>query len=174
MKVNIFQEIKLGKEVFIPKRFDENSFEMDWTMQAGGKVPSHFHKYCDEHFTIKKGEILFIVNGKKITKKVGEELFIPKGIPHAINNIGNDTVQATVNFSPCADSHRLFEILVLIDEKNTGNPVNMIKYFYLAPRLGLKEFSTPSSAFVLSILNGLCTIMGKLMGWDKLLLKLKD
>lgn len=172
MKVNIFREIKLGKEIFIPKQYDENSFVMDWNMQAGGKVPTHFHKYCDEHFKINKGEILFIVNGQKITKKAGEELFVQKGIPHALNNIGKDSVQVTVSYSPCADTHRLFEILVQLDEKNTGNPINMIKYFYLAPRLGLKEFSTPSPAFISSILNGLSTFIGKLLGWNKLLLKI--
>lgn len=173
MNVNIFREIKLGKEVFIPKHYNENSFVMDWAMQAGGKVPTHFHKYCDEHFKITKGEVLFTVNGEKIIKKVGEELFVPKGIPHALNNIGKDDVQVTVTYSPCADTHRLFEILVQVDEKNNGSAIKMIKYFYLAPRLGLKVFSTPSSVFVLSILNGLSSLMGKLLGWDKLLIKFK-
>jgi quercetin dioxygenase-like cupin family protein len=171
MKVNIFKEIKLGKEIFIPKHYDENSFVMDWTMQAKGKVPMHFHKYCDEHFKITKGQMVFIVNGQKIIKKQGEELTIPKGTTHAINNLGNTEVQLTVSYTPCADTHRLFEILVQLDEKNEGKPINMIKYFYLAPRLGLKEFSTPSPAFVLSILNGLSTLIGKLLGWDKLINK---
>lgn len=174
MKVNIFREIKLGKEVFIPKHYDENTFVMDWTMQAGGKVPTHFHKFSDEHFKITKGEVEFTVSGEKISKKAGEELFVPKGIPHAINNSGKDAVQITVTYSPCADTHRLFEILVQVDEKNTGSQIKMIKYFYLAPHLGLKEFSTPSPAFILSILNGLSTFMGKLMRWDKLLQKIKQ
>jgi quercetin dioxygenase-like cupin family protein len=173
MKVNIFREIKLGKEIFIPKHYDENSFVMDWIMQAGGKVPTHFHNYCDEHFIINKGEILFTINGQKITKKQGQELTIPKGTPHAITNTSNDKVQVTVSYSPCADTHRLFEILVQLDEKNEGNPVNMIKYFYLAPRLGLREFSTPSPAFILTILKTLSSLMGKLLGWHKLIDKFK-
>ena len=174
MKINIFKEINLGKEVFIPKHYDENSFVMDWTMEAGGKVPPHFHKYTDEHFKINKGEILFTVNGQKMLKKQGEELFVPKGIVHTLSNSGKGQVHVTVTYSPCADTHRFFEIMATLDDKNTGSPNNIIKYLYLAPRLGLKEFSTPGSAFVLSILNGLTSIMGKLLGWDKLLLKFKE
>jgi quercetin dioxygenase-like cupin family protein len=92
MKTDIFRPLKIGKEVFHPTSFDENSFVMNWTMEAGGAVPQHVHKYMDEHFTITKGEILFTVNGKKIIKKEGEELFIPKGTAHSIKNQTKDSI----------------------------------------------------------------------------------
>ncbi len=174
MKVNIFREIKLGKEVFIPKHYDENSFVMDWTMEAGGKVPPHFHKYTDELFTINKGEILFTVNGQKILKKQGEELFVPKGIPHALTNAGKENVNVTVKYSPCADTHRMFEIIALLDVSNKGSAVNMMKYFYIAPRLGLKEFSNASPAFIMSIFNVIITVTGSILGWKKLVDKFKN
>lgn len=171
MTTNIFRPIKLGKEVFHPKSYDENSFIMDWTIEAKGKVPTHVHNHMNEHFAITKGEILFEVNGEKIIKKAGEELFVPKGTPHSVTNLIKAQVGVTVKYSPCADTHRMFQIIATLDETNPGSIMNMIKYFYLVPRLGLKEFSIIKPAFVMRFMNGIVTIMGKLSGWDRLVKK---
>ncbi|MCZ2278550.1 MAG: cupin domain-containing protein [Bacteroidia bacterium] len=168
MTTDILRPIRLGKEVFHPKSYDENSFVMDWTVEAGGKVPPHVHHHMDEHFKITKGEITFQVNGEKITKKVGEEFFVPKGTVHSVTNAIKGQSGMTVKYSPCADTHRMFQILSTLDKENTGSIMNMIKYFYLVPRLELKEFSAVSPAFLMSIMNVIITIMGKLSGWDKL------
>ena len=173
MQTNIFRPISFGKEVFYPKSFDENSFIMDWTMEAGGMVPPHLHKYSDEYFTVTKGEVLFTVNGEKITKNVGDTLLVPKGTPHSIKNPGKGQIGLTVKYSPCADVHRMFQIVAALDETNPGSIMNMVKYFYLSPRLGLKDFSTPQPAFAMTIMSGIVTLIGKLSGWDKLIDKFK-
>jgi quercetin dioxygenase-like cupin family protein len=167
MNTNVFRPIKLGKEVFYPKSYDENSFVMDWTVEAGGKVPPHVHFHMDEHFIITHGEITFQVNSEKILKKAGEEFFVPKGIVHSVTNTNKDQSAMTVTYSPCADTHRMFQILSILEEENPGSATNMMKYFYLAPRLGLKEFSTVSPPFLMNFLNGVVTIIGKLFGWNK-------
>ena len=46
--------------------------------------------------------------------------------------------------------------------------MSMVKYFYIYPRLGLKEFSAIHPPFAMSIMSGIVTVMGKLSGWDKL------
>lgn len=168
MSKNIFRPISFGKEVFYPKSYDQNSFIMDWTMEAGGMVPPHLHKYSDEHFTVTKGEVLFTVNGEKIIKTVGDTLLVPKGITHSIKNPGNGQIGLNVTYSPCADVHRMFQIVSALDETNPGSVMNMVKFFYISPRLGLKEFSTPQPAFIMTIMSGIVTVMGKLSGWDKL------
>ncbi len=173
METNIFRPISFGKEVFYPKSYDENSFIMDWTMEAGGMVPPHLHKYSDEHFTVTKGEVLFTVNGEKITKQVGDTLLVPKGTPHSIKNPGKGQIGLTVKYSPCADVHRMFQIVAALDETNPGKVMNMVKYFYLSPRLGLKDFSTPQPAFAMTIISGIVTLIGKLSGWDKLIAQFK-
>ncbi len=173
MTTNIFRPIRMGKEVFHAKSFDENSFVMDWTIEAGGKVPPHVHYHMDEHFTVTNGEITFLVQGEKITKKTGEQFFVPKGTVHSVTNPVNGKSEVTVQYSPCADTHRMFHILSTLDEERPGSMMNMMKYFYLVPRLGLKEFSTVSPAYLMRILNGLVTVTGKLSGWDKLIDKFK-
>jgi quercetin dioxygenase-like cupin family protein len=173
MSTDIFQPIKLGKEVFHPKSYDERTFEMDWTIDEGGKVPPHFHHYSDEHFKIIKGEILFQVDGEKITKKEGDVFFVPKGTTHSVTNTHKGQSAMAVQYMPCADIHKMFEILATLNKSNPGSMLNMMKYFYLAPRLGLKGFSTLSPAWMMRAMNGSLSILGKLSGWDKLLLAFK-
>jgi len=173
MATNIFRPIKFGKEVFYPKSYDENSFVMDWTMEAGGMVPPHKHEFMDEQFTVTKGEVLFTVNGKKVTKKVGEVLLVPKGTPHSIKNPVKGQIGLTVKYSPCSDTHRLFEMIATFDETNPGKVMNMLKAFYVGSRIGLKPFSTPHPAVASSIINFIVTVTGKVSGWDKLVTKFK-
>jgi quercetin dioxygenase-like cupin family protein len=168
MSTNIFRPIKFGKEVFHPKSYDKNSFVMDWTIEAGGKVPTHVHNHMDEHFLITEGEILFEANHGRILKKTGETYFVSKGTDHSVSNAINGRSGMTVTYSPCADVHRMFEILATLDESSPGSVMNMVKYFYLAPKLGLKEFSTPQPAIAMIIITGLVSVVGKLSGWNKL------
>ncbi|MBK7762688.1 MAG: cupin domain-containing protein [Bacteroidetes bacterium] len=173
MTTNIFRPIKFGKEIFHAKSYDENSFVMDWRVEAGGKVPPHIHYHMDEHFSITQGEIIFHVNGEKITKKSGEDFFVSKGTLHSVTNANKGQSAITVTYSPCADTHRMFHILAALDEENPGSVMNMMKYFYLVPRLGLKEFSSIHPAYLMNILNHTVTFIGKLSGWDKLIAKFK-
>ena len=146
---------------------------MDWTIEGGGKVPSHVHNHMDEHFKISLGEIQFIVDGERIVKRVGEDLFVPRGTIHSVTNNTKGKAGMTVTYSPCADTNRMFEILSTLDDEKPNSMMNMMKYFYLVPRLGLKEFSSLRPVFIMSIMNGLVTMMGKLAGWDKLIAKFK-
>jgi quercetin dioxygenase-like cupin family protein len=173
MTNDIFRPIRLGNEVFHPKSYDENSFVMDWTVEAGGKVQPHVHIHMDEHFKITKGEVLFNVDGQIITKRAGEEFFIPKGTTHSLSNSINEEACMTVTYSPCADTHRMFEILSALDKENPNSMINMMKYFYLVPRLGLKEFTSARPAFLMSIMAGVVAVLGKLQGWNKLINRFK-
>lgn len=173
MASKIFRPLKFGKETFHATSYDEQSFVMNYLLESGGAVPPHVHKHMDEHFLVKRGVMTFTVAGKKIMKQQGEDVFVPKGVTHAIKNAGTDQVEMVVTYSPCADTHRMFEIIVALDAENPGSMMNMVKYFYLAPRLGLKEFSSPRPAFVMHILTFIVTVMGKLSGWDKLIAKFR-
>ena len=168
LKTDIFRELKMGKEVFHPLEYNTDSFTMNWTMEKGGKVPPHFHEYMNEHFTVTKGEVTFVVNGAKITKKTGEEFFVAKGVPHSIVNKYGSQIGLKVRYEPCADTHRLFEIIAVLDKQKPGSMVNMLKYFYLYPRLGLKPFSSVHPKFVMTIMQGIVTVVGKVSGWRKL------
>jgi len=168
MNQNILREITIGKETFHPLRYDETMFVMDWKLQPGASVPSHLHEHFDEHFLITSGVVHFKYEGKDIIKKQGEELFVTKGAAHSVSNKSQEEISIRVTYSPCADIHKMFEILDVLDKKNPGSAMNLVKYFYLFPRLGLKSFSTPQPAAIGKILSVAATVLGTVSGWKKL------
>lgn len=167
MATDIFRPITFGKETFHAQSFDAQSFVMHWTVAKGGKVPGHYHQHMDEHFLITEGEILFAVNGEKILKKAGESYFVPKGVVHAVINHNKGNSSAKVTYSPCADTHRMFEIIAALDNDRPGSMMNMMIYFYLVPKLGLKEFSTIHPKMVMAIMRGLVNTIGFFGRWKK-------
>ncbi len=174
MTSNIFRPFKFGKETFHPQSFDENSFVMNFSLEKGGAVPPHTHQHCDEHFKVVKGEMKFTMNGKTIMKKAGEELYVPKLTPHTQANAGNETAELVISFHPCADTHRLFQILNIIEPNPSISMTTMMKAMYVMDKLKMKQFSHPHPAMANSIIYSIVNIMGKLSGWDKLITKYSD
>jgi quercetin dioxygenase-like cupin family protein len=174
MTSNIFRPFKFGKETFHPQSFDENSFVMNFSLEKGGAVPPHTHQHCDEHFKVVKGEMKFTMNGKTIMKKAGEELYVPKLTPHTQANAGNETAELVISFHPCADTHRLFQILSIIEPNQSISMTTMMKAMYIMDKLKMKQFSHPHPAMANSIIYSIVNIMGKLSGWDKLITKYSD
>ena len=173
MNAIIYEPFSFEKQTFKCVSYDDSEFIMNWAMEPNGSVPTHIHKYSDEYFFITKGEVEFKVNGETILKKAGEELLVKKGIPHSITNNTKEEIAVKVKYTPCADIHRMFLIMATLDKSNPGSSLNIAKYFYLVPRLGLKEFSTPQPEIIFKILTVVFTAVGKLSGWDKLVEKFK-
>jgi len=161
------------KQTFQCVSFKESTFVMNWSMEPKGKVDPHIHKYSDEHFLITKGEVQFKVDGETLIKKQGDELLVKKGIVHSIVNKTAEDIEVIVSYSPCADIHRMFFIMATLDKSNPGSSVNIAKYFYLVPRLGLKEFSTPQPEMVFKMITLILTIAGTFLRWGKLVKKFK-
>jgi quercetin dioxygenase-like cupin family protein len=65
-----------------------------WTSKNGGEAIEHIHEY-DEYFVVIQGQYTVIIEGKHIPINVGEEYFIPRGIPHGGKSIpGTRTINA--------------------------------------------------------------------------------
>lgn len=173
MTTNIFKPLTFGKETFIPREANESKFVMDWFLEAGGGVPPHIHKYMDEHFAVIEGEVTFMVSGKPVVKKAGEELMVPMHTVHGIKNKSGKRIGITVTYSPPSDTARMFEIMSALNEEKPGSMMSMVKYFYIAPRIGLKDFSNPQPAWVEGLLSGIVGIMGVLGGWNKYVKRFK-
>jgi mannose-6-phosphate isomerase-like protein (cupin superfamily) len=173
MPINIYKKIKLGKETFLPIPAADGTFKMDWWMEAGGSVPNHVHRYMDEHFTIISGTATFNVAGKTEVKQAGESLFIPKGTIHGIKNKSTTTLNIQVVYTPPSDTVQMFQIIHFLNQKYPDQASNMVKYFYMFPRLGLLPFSEIPSPMVMKILSGVLTIVGFFAGWNKLVSEYK-
>jgi len=65
-----------------------------WTNPNGGESAEHVHEY-DEYFVVVQGQYILIMGGKRIPVRVGEECFIPKGVPHSGESVaGTRTIHA--------------------------------------------------------------------------------
>lgn len=173
MTPNIFRPFKFGKEIFHPKSFDENSFVMNFKMERHTAVPPHKHVHTTEHFRVLKGDVTFTVDGKKVFKKAGEELLVPKQMPHSIST-GESEVEMTVTFVPCADTHHLFQILATVEPTYAVTINTMGKALYVMLQMKLRQFSNPHPAIANSVINAIIILYGKISGWDKLYYKYRD
>lgn len=172
MTIILNRPLQLMKETFIPRSFDDAHFEMDWTMEAGGMVPSHFHRHADEHFTITEGEVMFLVDGKEMVKKTGETLFVPRMTPHGITNKSGSRIALRARYTPCADTHKMFMAWAFFADEGNGLFAGMLKWWYVQEKLGWKKFSEPADAMgrlIFSILGAWAMLCGALFGWKKYL-----
>lgn len=59
----------------------------------GGKLSLQLHHYRSEHWVIVKGEALITLGEELLTKKAGENVFIPVEVKHRIQNNSNKDVE---------------------------------------------------------------------------------
>ena len=64
--------------------------------------PEHFHPGYDEHFDILVGDFIFKIDGKERNVCAGEQLVVPKRIPHTFRCVGNKHGVAIVETRPSA------------------------------------------------------------------------
>lgn len=63
-------------------------------------APVHRHLDADETLYILQGEFQFIVDDQTIPAPVGARIFIPRGTPHTIENVGTTTGRMLVILMP--------------------------------------------------------------------------
>ncbi len=72
--------------------------------------PIHTHSKEDEGFYLKRGELTFIIDGKKIKLKEGEYLNIEKGEEHTWENDSNKDAELLVMFAPAGIEYMFIEL----------------------------------------------------------------
>jgi mannose-6-phosphate isomerase-like protein (cupin superfamily) len=93
----------------------------DFAVEAGGFVPGgeHVHDHCAEHFEVRAGRIIFVLDGEERALEAGEQATVTPGTWHRWWNAGEDEVRARVRVEPamrfeeailiawglCADGH---------------------------------------------------------------------
>jgi len=53
-----------------------------WTCRQDGMSSEHVHEF-DEYFVVVQGEYTLILRNQRITLAVGQEYYLPAGLPHA-------------------------------------------------------------------------------------------
>jgi quercetin dioxygenase-like cupin family protein len=73
-----------------------------------GGPPVHIHPHQDEWFYVMEGEVLFQVNGKRVTLGAGESVLGPRGIPHGFVGVGEKPAHMIIAFTPAGKMEAFF------------------------------------------------------------------
>ena len=74
-----------SRHLFLDGRHTAGSvFLVEGRMEPGDGVPPHVHTHEDEIFHVLEGEVELMADGAWQPGRVGDIIFLPRGIPHAI------------------------------------------------------------------------------------------
>jgi quercetin dioxygenase-like cupin family protein len=108
----------------------------EFSVFVGAKMPlPHYHESYDETVYGLEGVLTFIVNGKSIDLKAGEQLFIPRGAVHVFNNHSQSTAKALAIVTPALIGPDFFKESAAI--VNAGGPPDMEKLKIVFAKYGL-------------------------------------
>lgn len=103
----------------------------------GGGPPLHVHTREDESFVVLEGTVEFTVGESKRTLTPGEFAYVPKGIPHRFQNVGDTPSKLMVTLTPAGFEETFFKP---VSEKIGVNPPNMDVLLQLAANSGMQIF----------------------------------
>jgi quercetin dioxygenase-like cupin family protein len=92
-RISVKSQYTPGIEGYVFDGIDGSQITI-WTSKNGGDSAEHVHEY-DEYLIVVQGKYTVIIEGKHIPLEVGEEYFIPRGIPHSGKSVpGTRTINA--------------------------------------------------------------------------------
>ena len=78
------------------------------TVLPGGGPPPHVHEREIENFYVLRGEITFIVEGRRIVAGPGTSALMPIGVAHAFKNESSEVVEMLIQVAP-AGLEKMFQ-----------------------------------------------------------------
>ena len=82
---------------------------LETVVTPGDGPPLHVHVRADEAVYVLEGEVDFRVGDDVSHNRPGSFVFIPRGIPHAFENVGGEEARMLLVFTP-SGIERLFEL----------------------------------------------------------------
>ena len=93
------------------KAVSESSFAFETFDPPGTGVPPHVHPTQDEHIYVLGGVFTLYLDGQWEKAGPGDTVRMPKGLPHAYYNKGDDNARALFWVSPAGRLAQLFDKL---------------------------------------------------------------
>ena len=112
MKLKRSQETHSGL-TFVATGNETNGkyFLSETTVPAGDTGPPlHTHSHEDESFYLRKGKLIFTIEGEEIELNEGEFLNIEKGEKHTWKNLSDIDAELIVTFSPAGIENMFIEM----------------------------------------------------------------
>jgi quercetin dioxygenase-like cupin family protein len=121
------------------------SFSMFENKSAGpSRTPIHVHSLDDETLYMLQGEMTAIINDQQHSIKVGESIFLPRGIPHQLMNASGAPTHYLLLCTPCGFEGFLAEgghLREHNEEPGLTSPADIERMKTAAPTFGITLLS---------------------------------
>ncbi len=169
---DVFENPVTGEFGYVRIGTDETNGELlvsDLRVRPGGAVlGAHLHPTIDERFTVLKGKIGYLLDGKQGVLQTGESADLPRGLVHDWWNAGDEEARVIVEIRP----GRRFEQMALTlfglaregktDKKGFPNPLQMAVIGQEFK--DVVQFMSPPP-WIQGILFGLLAPVGRMLGY---------
>jgi quercetin dioxygenase-like cupin family protein len=98
--------VKLAKQ-----ETEGNYYVFEVITPPGLGIPPHMHDHEDELIYVVEGEFEIMLGNKNFTAKAGDEVYFPRHIPHAFQNIGIKAGKTIWTVVPGGNFEEFFEQL---------------------------------------------------------------
>jgi quercetin dioxygenase-like cupin family protein len=109
---------------------------MEASLEPGRLVPPHMHSREDEMFYTLEGEVWVRIGDQEFCVGPGTYVFAPRGVPHAVWNMGPQPTRSLNIFSP-AGFEKFFEELATV--LHQGGPPDVAKIAEINYRYGVSN-----------------------------------
>ena len=113
----------------------------------GGGPPPHIHHREDEAFFVLEGEIIFNLDGKKITARAGSFVQGPRGVPHGFKNESNAPARMLILVTPPGFEKFIAEFAQPVPSFDSPpvpvTPADLQKLLAIAPKYGIEILRPP-------------------------------
>jgi mannose-6-phosphate isomerase-like protein (cupin superfamily) len=116
LHLNDHETVRLVRE-----RPEELEVEGTWTPGGAPRTP-HLHPARDEHFEVRSGRLVAVVEGEQRGLGPGDTLQIPRGTPHKMWNAGHVTAIASWRTRPSGRTAEWFRTVDRLGNGGTRTP----------------------------------------------------
>jgi quercetin dioxygenase-like cupin family protein len=96
------------------KETEGNYYVMEIITPPGLGIPPHVHEREDELIHVLEGEFGIMLGEEQLVARAGDEIFFPRGIPHAFQNIGTRAGRTLWTVVPGGSFEEFFEELAAL------------------------------------------------------------
>jgi quercetin dioxygenase-like cupin family protein len=108
---------------------------IEMVLPPAGGPPPHIHEREEESFYVLEGTLQFQVGDESVTAGAGTYVKTPRGVPHALKNVGTTPARALVLVTPSGIEKYFAEIGQPVGEMPSANTLEKAKE--VAPRYGI-------------------------------------
>jgi len=137
------------------------------TLRKGKLVPNHFHVLQEESFEVVSGKLTVWLAGKEQVLSVGEQITLPKNVPHNHYNNHEEPLVLIQQVSPALDFEYLMANLIGLskDGKMPNGKAGIVQELVTLKYLDSKSFLANVPVIIQKVMMNTIAPIARLLGY---------